>query len=181
MYNNLRARLVCLQSQAALPPFLPSFIFSETFYWGEGSDGFQLFCQKVTCSVLVQIEQKQTEDMESMIPAGLMWRIWVNLWEMIWSLQPSSSNNQSPKPWSLVTRRDELLQITGSTLFFLSTLKIIPKSARGEGLYNPYLIVIMYISMDTLIKKTMSKSMLRTLKVYTWEIPSSLGSCPTLN
>ena len=42
-----------------------------------------------------------------------------------------------------------------------------PKSAKGEGLYNPYLIVIMYITMDTLINKTMSKSMEVTLKVYT--------------
>lgn len=51
----------------------------------------------------------------------------------------------------------------------------------GEGLYNPYLIVIMYISMDTSINKTMSKSMEVMLKVYTQKNPSSLGSCPTLS
>lgn len=52
-------------------------------------------------------------------------------------------------------------------VLFSSTPKIIPKSAKGKGLYNPYLIVIMYITMDTLINKTMSKSMEVTLKVYT--------------
>ena len=40
--------------------------------------------------------------------------------------------NQLPQPWSLVTRRGELLQrITGSTFFHRSTLKIISKSAMG--------------------------------------------------
>lgn len=54
---------------------------------------------KETCSVLVQIEQKQTGDMKSMNPAGLTRRIWADSLgddTISLSLQPSSSNNQSP-------------------------------------------------------------------------------------
>lgn len=102
-----------------------------------------------------------------MSSAGLLRRVSVDLWEMMSSLQSSSSYKQSPQLWILVTQRGGLLQrITGSTFFPPSNLKIIPKSARGRGC-TAYLIVIMYISMDTLINKTMSKSMEVTLKVYT--------------
>lgn len=159
MCNNLRARLVCLRSQAALPFYLPSFISSETFYWG-GDLMVPVVLSKETFSVLVQIEQKQTGDMKLMNPAGLTWRIWADLWEMIWSVyrcnpHPPITSHLSHGVWSHeeVNYCKELQEV-----LFLSTLKIIPKSARGEGLYNPYLIVIMYISMDTLINKTMSKS-----------------------
>lgn len=153
MYNNLSTRLVCLWSQAALPPLLYSFL--QYILFGGESDGS-------SCSVkrnLFSFSANRTE-------ADRRYEVdepsWFNLKhlggslgdDMISSsLQPSSSGNQSPQPLSLVARRGEILQrITGSTLF-LSTLKIIPKSARGKGLYNPYLIVIMYITMDTLINK----------------------------
>lgn len=91
---------------------------------------------KKNFSVLVQIEQKLTEDLMSMNPAGFMWHIREDFWEMVWSVyssNPIPSNNQPPNPWHLVSRRGELLQrITGSTFCqLLSNSK--KKFARGRG------------------------------------------------
>lgn len=159
------------QSFPFLPSFLHFFISSATFYWG-GIWWFQLFCQKKLVQFfLVQIEQKRTGDMKPTSPAALTRRTWADLWVMIWSVyrcnpHPPITSHLSHGVWSHeeVNYCKELQEVL---FFFLSTLKIIPKSARGKGLYNPYLIVIMYITMDTLINKTMSKSMEVTLKVYT--------------
>lgn len=138
-------------------PFLRHLLSDSLLRGGVGRWGVLMFpvvLWKETCSVLVQIEQKQTGDMTAMNPAGLMWRNWVNLWEMIWSVyrcnpHPPITSHLSHGVWSHeeVNYCKELQEVL--FFFFPSTLKIIPKSARGKGLYNPYLIVIMYISMDT--------------------------------
>lgn len=181
MQHNLRTRLVCLlKSQAALPPslspslsFLPSLLHLLGDVLLRGNLMVPVVLSKETCSVffLVQIEQKRTGDMKPTSPAALTRRTWADLWVMIWSVyrcnpHPPITSHLSHGVWSHeeVNYCKELQEVL---FFFLSTLKIIPKSARGKGLYNPYLIVIMYITMDTLINKTMSKSMEVTLKVYT--------------
>lgn len=157
-------------SKPSSPPslFLSSFLHLLRDILLEGDLMVPVVLSKETCSVLVQIEQKPG-DMKLMNPAGLTWRIWADLWEMIWTCyrcnpHPPITSHLSNGVWSHeeVNYCKELQEV-----LFFSILKINPKSARGKGLYNPYLIVIMYITMDTLINKTMSKSMEVTLKVYT--------------
>lgn len=134
MYNNLRTKLKCLWSQATLPSFLPSSP-QRRCTGGDGGDLMVLVLSKESCSVLVQIEQKQTGEMKLMNPAGLTWRIWADLWEMIWSVyrcnpHPPVTSRLSHGVWSReeVNYCKELQEV-----LFFSTLKIIPKSARGRG------------------------------------------------
>lgn len=155
-------------SPPTLPSFLPSFLPSilPSFLHLLSNVllcGWAVVLSKETCPVLVQIEQKQTGDMKLMNPAGLTWCIWADLWEMIWSVyrcnpHPPITSHLSHGVWSHeeVNYCKELQEVLFFFFVCVSTLKIIPKSARGKGLYNPYLIVIMYITMDTLINKTMS-------------------------
>lgn len=132
MCNKLRTKLVCLQAKQ---PSLLSFLhlLRDTVF--RVSLVVLVVLSKDTCSVLVQIEQKQTGDVTLMDPAGLMRHIWVDLWEMIWSVyrcnpRPPVTSRLSHGVWSHeeVNYCKELQEV-----LFLSTLKIIPKSARGRG------------------------------------------------
>lgn len=106
---------VLLPSLLNYPPFFFSSLISAVTFPLRGTLMVPVVLSKETCSVLVQIKQKQTREKKPLNPAGLTRHIWANLWVMIWSVyrcNASSSENQS-----LVTQRGELLQrITGSTL-----------------------------------------------------------------
>lgn len=103
MNNKLRTKLVCLQSQAALPSFPSSVISSETLYWevswgGGGVDVSSCSVERnlfsfsanrteadgrydgdePSCFDATQLSESLGDDMTSLSP------------------QPSSSDNQSP-------------------------------------------------------------------------------------